>query len=117
MIELLSNEQLFYRDAELFIKSLATNDLQLEAQLMLILNQEMYATEKVRQENFERIPEHYQLICNWFLDISHNHCSYADNISCMKTAIKNIKNARRVMKIMHNKEIEKSEQENKKYKV
>jgi hypothetical protein len=115
MIQLLSNEKLFYRDAELFIKSLATNDLQLEAQLMLILNREMYATEEVRQENFERIPEHYQLICNWLLDIGENHCSYADNISYIKSAIKDLKNARKALKILHNKEVDKTQQENKKY--
>lgn len=118
MIELLSHEKTFYRDAELFIASLGINDLQLKAQLMLILSREMYATEKVRQENFEKIPEHYQLICNWFLDISHKHCSYADNISYIKSAIRNLKNARRALKILHNKDVDEQVKQNtKKYKL
>lgn len=118
MIELLSHEKTFYRDAELYIESLGTNDIQLNSQLMLILSREMYASEKVRQENFDKIPEHYQLICNWFLDISHDHCSYADNISYIKSVIKNLKKARRALKIMHNKQVDEKEKNvNKKYEL
>jgi len=112
------NKGMHYKDAELFVESLQLKDLDLSGKLMIVLSREFYADETFRQQTFDRLPEIYQIICNWALDPSNGHCSHEDNICYAKSMIRNLKKARRAMKIMHNKELAgKNKGVNKTYKI